>query len=66
MVNCVILGRAEAFASKNSVGKSMLDALGIGAGFTIACLSLGIVREVLGSGTFAGVPVCRMAWQRAT
>jgi len=55
VVNCVILGRAEAFASKNSVGKSMLDALGMGAGFTIACLCLGAVREVLGAGTFAGV-----------
>lgn len=55
VVNCVILGRAEAFASKNGVGKSMLDALGIGVGFTIACLSLGVVREVLGAGTFAGV-----------
>ena len=57
VVNCAILGRSEAFASKNSVGKSMLDALGYGAGFTIACLSMGIVREVLGSGTFAGIPV---------
>jgi len=57
VVNCVILGRAEAFASKNSVGKSILDALGMGLGFTTACLSLGVVREVLGSGTFAGIPV---------
>lgn len=57
VVNCAILGRAEAFASKNSVSKSMLDALGFGAGFTIACLSMGSVREVLGSGTFAGVPL---------
>lgn len=57
VVNCVILGRAEAFASKNSVGKSMLDALGMGAGFTIACLSLGLVREVLGAGTIAGFPL---------
>jgi len=57
VVNCTILGRSEAFASKNGVGKSMLDALGYGAGFTIACLSMGIVREVLGSGTFIGIPV---------
>ncbi|MEE9268723.1 MAG: electron transport complex subunit E [Candidatus Krumholzibacteria bacterium] len=57
VVNCVILGRAEAFASKNSVGKSMLDALGIGVGFTIACLCLGLVRELLGNGTIAGLPV---------
>jgi H+/Na+-translocating ferredoxin:NAD+ oxidoreductase subunit E len=57
VVNCAILGRSEAFASKNSVGKSMLDALGFGAGFTIACLCMGSVREVLGSGTFAGLPL---------
>lgn len=57
VVNCIILGRAEAFASKNNVGRSMLDALGMGAGFTMACLSLGIVRELLGNGSFAGVRV---------
>ncbi len=57
VVNCVILGRAEAFASRNSVGKSMLDALGMGLGFTLACFSLGFVREILGSGTFAGIRV---------
>lgn len=57
VVNCMILGRAEAFSSKNTIGRSILDALGMGAGFTIAVLSLGVVREVLGSGTFAGVPV---------
>jgi electron transport complex protein RnfE len=55
VVNCAILGRAEAFASKNSVGKSMLDALGMGVGFTFACFCLGFVREVLGNGSFAGV-----------
>lgn len=54
VVNCAILGRAEAFASRNSPGKSVLDALGMGAGFTLACLCLGVVREVLGSGTLAG------------
>lgn len=63
VVNCVILGRAEAFASRNNVGKSMLDALGIGVGFTIACLSLGLVRELLGSGTVAGVPVFGAAFE---
>lgn len=57
VVNCNILGRAEAFASKNTVGKSMLDALGIGLGFTLACLCLGGVREALGSGAIAGFPV---------
>ena len=57
VVNCVILGRAEAFASRNGIGKSMLDALGMGLGFTLACFSLGFVRELLGSGTFAGIRV---------
>ncbi len=57
VVNCIILGRAEAFSSKNPVGRSVLDALGMGGGFTLAVLCLGVVREVLGSGTFAGVPV---------
>jgi electron transport complex protein RnfE len=57
VVNCMILGRSEAFASKNNVGKSMLDALGMGLGFTLACLSLGVVREVLGNGTLFDVPV---------
>jgi len=57
VVNCAILGRSEAFASKNNVGKSMLDALGFGGGFTIACLCMGGVREVLGAGTLAGIPL---------
>lgn len=57
VVNCMILGRSEAYASKNSVGRSMLDALGMGIGFTFACFCLGLVREVLGSGTIAGIPV---------
>ncbi len=57
VANCAILGRAEAFASRNTVGKAMLDALGMGAGFTLACLSLGVVRELLGNGTLAGVRV---------
>lgn len=58
VVNCIILGRAEAFASKNSVGKSALDALGMGAGFTVALLCMGFVRELLGKGTlFDGTPM---------
>lgn len=57
VVNCIILGRAEAFASKNKVGNSMLDALGMGAGFTFALFCLGAVREILGSGTFFGMSV---------
>lgn len=55
VVNCIILGRAEAFASKNKIGTSFLDALGMGAGFTFALLSLGAVREIIGVGTIFGV-----------
>jgi electron transport complex protein RnfE len=51
VVNCVVLGRAEAFASKNGVGKSVVDALGMGLGFTLALVALGAAREFLGSGS---------------
>jgi len=51
VVNCLILSRAEAFASKNTIGKSIMDALGMGLGFTFALFCLGAVREVLGNGT---------------
>ena len=54
VVNCLILGRAEAFASKNTVGRSILDGLGMGVGFTFALLCLGGVREILGSGSLFG------------
>lgn len=57
VVNCIILGRAEAFASKNSLGKSAMDALGMGVGFAFALLCLGVVREVLGNGTLFDIPV---------
>ena len=50
-VNCIILGRAEAFASKNSLGLSILDALGMGLGFTLALSMIAFARELLGSGT---------------
>jgi len=56
-VNCIILGRAEMFASKNPVVKSALDGVGMGIGFTLALLAMSLVREVLGAGTFAGNPV---------
>lgn len=56
-VNCIILGRAEMFANKNTVGKSALDGLGMGLGFTIALLSMACIREVLGSGSFAGMAI---------
>ena len=54
VANCVILGRAESFASKHRITKSLVNALGIGVGFTFALVLLGGVREILGSGTFLG------------
>ena len=56
-VNCIILGRAEMFAGKNSVGKSALDGLGMGIGFTIALVAMATVREVLGNASFAGISI---------
>lgn len=55
VVNCIILGRAEAFASKNSVVHSAADGAGMGLGFTLALLIIGSVREILGAGTFFGI-----------
>jgi len=55
VVNCVILGRAEAFASRNPVPLSVADALGMGSGFTIALLAIGSVRELLGKGSLFGL-----------
>lgn len=63
ITNCIVLGRQEAFASRQPVGRSILDALGNGAGFTIALLLMGIPREVLGSGTFLGVQVMPSAFE---
>ena len=57
VVNCIILGRAEAFASKNLPGKSFLDGLFTGLGFTGALAILGGIREILGAGTIWGIPV---------
>ncbi len=57
VVNCIILGRAEAFASKNSVGASIVDALAMGFGFTFALLLLGAVREILGAGSVFGAAI---------
>ena len=54
-VNCIILGRAEAFASKNSVAASAADALGMGLGFTLALVAIGSIREILGSGSWFGI-----------
>ncbi|MBL7224651.1 MAG: electron transport complex subunit E [Desulfobacteraceae bacterium] len=57
VVNCIVLGRAEAFAAKNGVVASLADGLGIGVGFTLSLTALAIVREVLGNGTFYDIPV---------
>jgi electron transport complex protein RnfE len=57
VVNCILLGRAEAFASKNSVFASLCDGVGIGLGFTLALTLLGAVREFLGSGSLFGCQV---------
>lgn len=57
VVNCIVLGRAEAFASRNPVFKSFLDGFGIGLGFAFALTILGMVRELLGSYSFFGIPL---------
>jgi len=54
VVNCLVLGRAEAFASKNNIGSSLIDGLGMGLGFSFALTLLGGLREILGSGAFFG------------
>jgi electron transport complex protein RnfE len=54
VVNCIVLGRAEAFAAKNSVFLSMVDGLGMGLGFTFALTALGMIRELLGTGRLFG------------
>ena len=57
VVNCIILGRAEMFASKNSVFDSAIDGLGMGVGFTFALFLMSTIREVFGNGTFAGIEI---------
>ena len=66
VVNCIILGRAEAFASKNGVLKSALDGIGMGLGFTLALCILGTIREILGNGTFLGIRLFGEGFQPAT
>ena len=56
-VNCIILGRAEMFANKNTVAKSALDGVGMGLGFTLALCSMAIIREVFGAASFAGMAI---------
>ena len=57
VVNCIILGRAEMFARKNTVADSALDGIGMGAGFTLALVAMATVRELLGSGSFMGFEI---------
>jgi len=57
VVNCIILGRQEAFASRQPVGRAVLDAVGMGIGFTLTLLMMGTIREVLGNGTVLGYSV---------
>ncbi len=57
VVNCIVLGRAEAFAAKNSVGLSALDGIGMGLGFTLSLTVLGVIREFLGAGTAFGFQI---------
>jgi electron transport complex protein RnfE len=63
VVNCLILGRAEAFASKNTIGRSIMDGLGMGIGFAFALFCLGAVREIFGKGSLFGVQLFHDAFQ---
>ena len=66
VVNCVILGRQEAFSSRNPVGRSILDAMGMGVGFTVALIILGSVRELLGAGSVFGTTLMPSVFERWT
>ena len=63
VVNCIILGRAEAFASKNTLWPSFQDAVGMGIGFTLALSFVASIREILGAGTLLGFPVLGSSYQ---
>lgn len=65
VVNCLILARAEAFASKNQVVPSIFDGIGMGLGFTVALTVIGVVREVLGAGTIFGVSIMPASYDPA-
>jgi len=64
VVNCVILGRAEAFAQRNTVFYSLLDGLGMGVGYTAALLAMGTIREILGNGTIFGILVFGASYEK--
>lgn len=66
VVNCIVLGRAEAFAYKNGIVASIADGFGIGVGFTISLVALGALREVFGSGTFYGISIFGSSFQPFT
>ncbi len=66
VVNCIILGRAEAYASKNSPIAAVFDGIGMGIGFTVSLTVIGCIREVLGAGTFMGYPVTPSFYTPAT
>ena len=66
VVNCIILGRAEAYASKNPVIPSFFDGLGMGLGFTVGLTAIGIVREIIGSGKIFGFQVMPSAYEPVT
>jgi len=66
VVNCIVLGRAEAFASKNGIGASIADGLGMGLGYTIALGTLGSIREIFGAGTWFGHAVFGASFQPFT
>lgn len=63
VVNCIILGRAEAFASKNRIILSVTDGVGMGIGFTLALVIIATFREILGNGTWLGIPVLGTSFQ---
>ena len=65
VVNCIILARAEAFASKNNVFASFMDGAGMGLGFTLALTILATIREIIGAGTFLGMNVMGTGYQPA-
>jgi electron transport complex protein RnfE len=66
VVNCIVLGRAEAFASKNGLGASIADGLGMGIGFTISLSVLGSIREIFGVGTWNGIELFGASFQPFT
>jgi electron transport complex protein RnfE len=63
VVNCIILGRAEAFARKNTIGRSVIDALGMGIGFTLSLTVLGIIREIFGAGSIFNIQIMGTAFE---